>query len=97
MRDSKLELHGGATLSWVVLALDAHGAGFELHVQIFADKDDRRLLGFAKPQGAGNNAVVRFVEIMEDAFELLNAAVFAGRAKSYGEADFPPPAVARHG
>jgi hypothetical protein len=62
----------------VVFAADADGAGFELHVEVFGDEGDIVADLVFEPEGAGEDAVIHFVEAWEDAAELHDAGGFGG-------------------
>jgi len=62
----------------VVFAADADGTGFELHVEVFGDEGDVVADLVFEPEGAGEDAVIHFVEAWEDAAELHDAGGFGG-------------------
>jgi len=62
----------------VIFAVDAHGAGFELHVEVFGDEDDGVAALFPQPEGAGEDAMIHFFLAGKDPLKLLQAAQFIG-------------------
>ncbi len=63
----------------VVFAGDADGAGFELEVEVFGDEDDGGAVLFAHHEGAGEDAVIDFVDGGEERAEGAEGGEVGGR------------------
>lgn len=61
----------------VVLAIDTNSAGFELHVDVFGDKDDGRGVMLHQQQASSEDTVINSLAVGENAMKLVeNFRVF---------------------